>query len=234
MANSNNNDKYKSIHKGHRSRVKEKFLKYGFEPFTDFEVLEYLLYYAIPYKDTNPIAHELIEKFGSLRGVLDAEYYDLAEVKGMGDYSAALVVLFRELNKYMSTKYDDGILLDTSYKMGKFCLNYFKSHVEENFICLSLDGNDRLTCVDVVSRGTENETAFYLRKLMKIVIKNRTNCIILSHNHPGSVAMPSVQDAVITESAGNFLKTIGVTVKDHVICTRESFTCMSDAGTISF
>ncbi len=235
MPNTNKNDKIKSIHKGHRSRVKDKFLRFGLEPFSDFEVLEYLLFYAIPYKDTNPIAHALIDKFGTLKGVLNAEAYELASVDGMGEYSAALIVLFRELNKYMSTKYDSGVLLDASYKMGRFCCDYFMNHVEESLICLSLDGCQRLMCIDVVSKGTETETPLYLRTIMKIVVKNRTNCIILAHNHPNSDdSHPSIQDTIITSAVGNYMKTIDVTVKDHVICAGDHYTCMSDEGMLKY
>ncbi len=230
MQNSNKKDKITSIHKGHRSRVKDKFLNHGLESFSEFEVLEYLLFYAIPYKDTNEISHRLIEKFGSLKGVLDAESFDLTEVEGIGEYSAALIVLFRELNKYMNTRYYTNILLEDTHVTGEFCYNYFKNHVEESFIVLSLDDEYRLKCIDVISNGTENETAFYLRKVTKVAVKNRTNIIVLAHNHPSGSPIPSSDDITITEIIQKSLHNIGVLVKDHVICSPKGFGSFSDKG----
>lgn len=222
--------KRKSVHEGHRERVREKFLNYGLESFSEFEVLEMLLFYAIPYKDTNELAHALIDKFGSLKGVLDAEYYDIAEVKGIGEYSASLIVMFRELNKYMSTKNYSDIFLDTSEKAGEFCQQYFKNHVEESFIIISMDMERRIKCIDVISSGTENETAFYPRKVMKAVVRNRANYIILAHNHPGSNPEPSANDLYITAIIEKLLHNIGVVVIDHIISTPKKFKSLSDKG----
>lgn len=222
--------KRKSVHEGHRERVREKFLNYGLDSFSEFEVLEMLLFYAIPYKDTNELAHALIDKFGSLKGVLDAEYYDIAEVKGIGEYTASLIVMFRELNKYMSTKNYSDISLDTSEKAGEFCQEYFKNHVEESFIIISMDMDRRVKCIDVISSGTENETAFYPRKVMKAVVRSRANYIILAHNHPGSNAEPSANDLYITAIIEKLLHNIGVVVIDHIISTPKKFKSLSDKG----
>lgn len=224
------NKKRKSVHEGHRERVREKFLKYGLDSFSEYEVLEMLLFYAIPYKDTNELAHALIDKFGSLKGVLDAEYYDIAEVNGIGEYTASLIVMYRELSKYMSTKNYSDITLDTSEKAGEFCQEYFKNHVEESFIIISMDNDRRIKCIDVISTGTENETAFYPRKVMKAVVRSRANYIILAHNHPGSNSEPSANDLYITAIIEKLLHNIGVVVIDHIISTPKKFKSLSDKG----
>ena len=94
----------KSIHKDHRKRVKNKIVNYGMESFTEIEVLEALLFYSIPYRDTNVIAHNLLDKFGSLKSVMNADYYELLKVDGISENSASLILLFREMNMYINTK----------------------------------------------------------------------------------------------------------------------------------
>jgi len=222
--------KINSVHKGHRERVLQKFINHGFVPFTDYEVLEFLLFYAIPYKDTNVLAHRLIDKFGSIKAVMEAEHFELASVNGIGDRAAALIVMLRELYKYISTSQYTNDILYTSEVSGEFCINYFKNHVEENFILISTDLKRRIKCIDVISRGNETETAFYPRNVVKAVVKNRAACVILAHNHPGNNAEPSSNDLIITEKIANLLRGLGVTVIDHIICSGNKYISFSDKG----
>ncbi len=217
-------------HKNHRQRVREKFIKFGLEPFSEIEVLEMLLYYSIPQRDTNVLAHRLLDKFGSLHGVLDADFNELVEVNGISDVSASLIMFHTELYKYLRMNQETDIYLDTSKKVGDFCSKYFYNHTEENLILLSFDSKLKLKCVDVISKGTEVETAFYPRKIIKAIVKNKTNTVILAHNHPGGSTQPSANDIYITEVLSKMLKGIGVTVSDHIICSGEKFFSFSDAG----
>ena len=220
-----------NYHKDHRQRVRNKFLNYGLEVFSDHEVLEMLLFYSISRKDTNAIAHRLIDKFGTLEGVLKADYSDLIDVEGISDVSASLIMFNRELNQYVRTnsikKKTD---LSTAIKMGRFCANYFREHTEENFIVLSLDGHRKLLCVDVISKGSETETAYYPRKILKAVIKNKTSNIVVSHNHPGGSVEPSSNDVAITEKLSELMKDVGINVIDHIICSGDRFTSMFNRG----
>lgn len=226
------NEKIKSVHKGHRQRVRDKFLKHGLDSFTEFEVLEFLLYYSIPYKDTNEIAHRLIDKFGSLNAVLEAEYYDLMEVNGISENSASLIVLYRELFKYVRTSKYAQKYLPTSSAVGQFCCDYFYNHVEESFILISMDSNRTVQCIDVISKGTENETAFYPRKIMKTIVKNRASSVIFAHNHPGENPEPSSYDLMLTNKFNIILKAIGIRLADHIICSGDRFVSISDKGLI--
>ena len=220
----------KFIHKNHRKRVRNKFLKYGLETFTDIEVLELLLYYAIPQKDTNEIAHKLIDEFGSLKNVLNAEYYDLMEVSGISEVSASLIVLQREITKYVNTKEYISVSLSNSYISGRFCCDYFKSHVEESFVMFFLDSHDNIENVVVISNGVENETAYYPRRVFKQILRHRTCNILLAHNHPGDVAEPSTSDIVATSKLIFALTDLGVTVKDHIICAGDKYVSFADRG----
>lgn len=220
-----------NCHKDHRQRVRNKFVKYGLEVFSEHEVLEMLLFYSISRKDTNAIAHRLIDKFGTLEGVLKADYSDLIDVEGISDVSASLIMFNRELNQYIrTTSFKKKTDLSTAIKMGRFCANYFREHTEENFIVLSLDGHRKLLCVDVISRGSETETAYYPRKILKAAIKNKSANIVVSHNHPGGSVEPSSNDVAITEKLSELMQDVGINVIDHIICSGDRFTSMFNRG----
>lgn len=223
-----------SIHKDHRKRVRNKIIKYGIETFTEFEVLEALLFYAIPLKDTNPIAHRLIEKFGSLKNVLSADYDELIEVDGISEVSASLLIMHREISKYIRTKSAEEKYLLTSDMVGQFCCNYFGSHLEESFIALSMTSARKLIAVDVISRGTENETAFYSRKFLKTILKNKCTTVILAHNHPDGIVVPSNEDMFLTNKFAATLKEFGISIIDHIICNGSTYVSMSDRGMLQF
>lgn len=233
--NKKQDEDLKEIHKKHRERVRNNFIKYGLEPLSEFQVLEMLLFYAIPRKDTNVIAHRLIDRFGTLQNVLEADYNDLIEVKDVAEVSASLIMFFRELYKYIRTNsIDENTDLSTSDRVGQFCCRYFFNHTEENLILISMDGHGRLKCVDVISRGCENETAFYPRKIMKAVVKNRTNVVAIAHNHPGGSPEPSSNDLLITEKLGTMLSDIGVSVIDHIICSGDRYVSIAERGLLRF
>ena len=222
----------KNVHKDHRKRVRNVFLEYGLESFTDIEVLELLLFYSIPQKDTNEIAHRLLDHFGTLKNVLSAEYYDLMEVKGINEISASLIILQRELTRYVNTKKYESERLNTSRRAGMFCCDYFKNHVEESFIIIILDDKDYVENISVISKGVENETAFYTRKVLKEVLRYRSNTIMLAHNHPGNNSEPSLSDIKATGKLMNALDDIGIYIKDHIVCAGDSYTSMADRGNL--
>ncbi|MBQ6894223.1 MAG: hypothetical protein IJN40_01855 [Clostridia bacterium] len=225
----------KDIHKNHRKRVRSNFIKYGLEPLSEYQVLEMLLFYTIPRKDTNVIAHRLIDRFGTLNNVLEADYNDLVEVEDIAEVSASLIVFFRELHKYICTNSStENTDLSTADRVGQFCCKYFFNHTEENLILISMDGNRKLKCVDVISRGSENETAFYPRKIIKAVVKNRTNVVAIAHNHPGGSPEPSSNDLLITKKLGTMLLDIGVSVIDHIICSGDKYVSIAKRGLLRF
>jgi len=229
-----NKTKIASIHKGHRERVRNKFLQYGLESFTKYEVLELLLFYAIPYKDTNEIAHRLIDKFGSVKAVIDADVNDLIEIEGINEVSASLIVLQRELFKYIHTKEYDVEVLSSSSKSGWFCCKYFMNHVEESFIIIYLDLNDVVKNIEVISEGSENETAFYIRKTVKRILQHRCSKVIIAHNHPGEYPEPSSDDIMSTGHLNESLENIGISLIDHIICSGDKYVSMSDRGLMNY
>lgn len=230
-SNLQTSETYNNIHKNHRKRVREKFVQYGFQTFSEHEVLEMILFYSISRKDTNVIAHKLIERFGTLQAVLDAEYNDLIEVEGISDVSASLIMIYRELYKYVRTKsVKQDSDLSTVYKICDFCCQYFSHHVEESLILITLGENRMLKCVDVISNGCESETAFYPRKIMKAIVKNRATDVVIAHNHPKGLPDPSSNDTLITQKLKKMLSDIGVNIVDHIVCSGERYMSFSERG----
>lgn len=230
-SNLKTSETYNNIHKNHRKRVREKFVQYGFQTFSEHEVLEMILFYSISRKDTNVIAHKLIERFGTLQAVLDAEYNDLIEVEGISDVSASLIMIYRELYKYVRTKsVKQDSDLSTVYKICDFCCQYFSHHVEESLILITLGENRMLKCVDVISNGCESETAFYPRKIMKAIVKNRATDVVIAHNHPKGLPDPSSNDTLITQKLKKMLSDIGVNIVDHIVCSGERYMSFSERG----
>lgn len=222
--------KQKNVHHGHRQRIINKFLSYGLDSFSEHEVLELLLFFAIPRRDTNPIAHHLIDEFGSLHNVFKADPEDLQQVEGIGKNAAALIYLYRCLTPYLNTRFQEKVCLSDATTAGQFCCAYFMEHVEESFIVLILDSNRCIKKIEVISRGTENETAFYPRKVLKAVIKHRANAIIIAHNHTGGNVQPSANDIKVTNEIIQLVEGIHVPVRDHVICCGQLFTSFAERG----
>lgn len=223
-------EKPKNIHQGHRQRVIDKLLSHGLESFSEHEVLELLLFFAIPRRDTNQLGHMLIEEFGSLHNVFKADPDDLQQVDGIGKNAAALIFLFRCLTPYLNRRFQEKICLADTTAAGQFCCQYFMSHAEESFIVLILDSNRCIKKVEVISYGTENETAFYPRKVLKAVIKHRANAIIIAHNHTGGNVQPSANDIKVTNEIIQLVEGIHVPVRDHLICCGQLFTSFAERG----
>lgn len=222
----------KNIHSGHRARLYERYENLGLEGFAEHEVLEFLLYFVYKRRDTNPIAHRLINEFGSLEDVLKADISDLRDVKGVGDKSALLINFCRQLIIFLNSYKKEGIPLPNKDVMGGFCTDYFKLHPEENFIVLILDAKRRLKKVAPISKGTENETAFYPRKVLKSVIKYRANTVAIAHNHTGNCVHPSDNDIRVTDKISKLLDGIGVPLIDHIVCCNDRYTSLAERGMI--
>lgn len=220
----------KNIHEGHRERLKARYDKLGLEGFEDHEVLEFLLYFTHSRCDTNPIAHALINEFGSLEKVLKADRKFLENVDGVGKQSSLLISFCHQLMLFLNSKVPKNICLADSTAMGEFCCQFFMQRTEETFAVLMLDTKRTLQKVVIISTGTENETAYYPRNVVKEVIKHKANVVVIAHNHTGNSVHPSDNDIIITEAIFDLLAGIGVPLLDHIICCGKKFTSLSDRG----
>lgn len=208
----------KQIHKDHRKRVFERGIKYGFESMTDVQLLEALLFYARPRVDTNPMAHALLDEFGSVRQVLQARTEELCRVDGIGENSAFLLRLVTELmRRYECEPIKKGTAFRELHQIGDYLHPYFLGlNVERLYLMMFNNRMQMIDCV-LISEGVINCTDASLRKISEIVLNKRAVAVVLAHNHPEGVAYPSSQDLSMTSTIESFLRTINVTLLEHFV-----------------
>lgn len=216
-----------TLHEGHRKRLKERFIKEGLTHFEPHQVLELLLFYGIPRKDTNEIAHRLLAHFGSIVHVLDAHPKELQKIPGLSENSSVLLSLIRATTAYyQQQKYEKKEVLDASSKACSFVKNLFITKNYEVFFAIALDNQNRVLHAKSLFEGTTNETAVYPRLIVEFAIRFQASSLIIAHNHPGGSLKPSSADLHSTEEVKNALRTISVKLLDHII--------VADANTFSF
>lgn len=227
-----------TIHRDHRSRMKARFAAQGLDGLNDHEALELLLYFAVPRVDTNPIAHRLLDTFGSLHGVIDASPEALKSVQGIGDNAATLIVLLREMmRRYAIDKAEKdlkGASLTTTEKIGQYLSPYFVGVNEERFVALATDMKGKVLGVEEISRGTTRATDVNIRKLVEFAIRYQAASVILAHNHPGGLALPSHDDMQTTRRIRDTLGTLSIGVRDHIIIAADDFLSMRDSGMLKY
>ncbi len=209
----------KNPHTGHRKRLKKELLDQEFsDNIPAHKLLEALLFYGIPQKNTNEIAHELISKFGSLSGVLDAEPSDLFQVKGMTGNAVTLIKLIVPL--YRRSKLEEKEKLKR-YKsveqIGDFLLEKYLGYTEEIFMVTSFKTDGAMIACDVISKGDNSMVALTIKSVVQNALKHNAACIVISHNHPDGNALPSAADIDMTRRLQQTLSEINVRLLDHII-----------------
>lgn len=226
------NESDKPVHKGHRNRVRDRFIEYGFEGFTQYQILEFILFHSIPQGDTNELAHRLIDRFGSIEGVLKAEFDELIEVNGVGKVTAAMLMIHRELNKFLNTNDCKGEYLPNAVAVGEFCCRYFQNHIVEEAILIFINGRRKIEAVERISRGTETKTALSPRNVMKYALRHSGCHIILSHNHPNGNPAPSNNDILATNQLIAAMKQFDIEIIDHIVCGGDRYVSLFEKGYI--
>ena len=225
-----NKKKENELHSGHRERLRNRFLQHGLDGFHDHQMLELLLFYVIPRKDTNEIAHSLLERFGSLSAVLEAETEDLLQVDGIGQNSAALLKLVPAICRaYLDDKYSDGEILNSTEKAGNFLLSKFIGQKDEMVYLVCMDSKCRVQKTELVCRGSINVVAISVRKTVEIALRSGASCVILAHNHPQGTALPSNRDISTTIQIVKALALINVHVNDHIIVAGNDFVSLAES-----
>ncbi len=210
----------------HRRRVKDKFLANGLpKDVPPHEVLEFLLFYAIPRRDTKIIAKKLLEKFGSLSNIFNAPIAELEKVEGMGEHSAILIKLVPEIAR----AYNDDVLskvssLNSTDEIGTYLLGrYAYFGADEVFSIVSFNNAGKLLSFNVIEKGDIGSVGVSTRKVIETLINTKATSIVIAHNHPGGFALPSDGDIKATEVLKNSLKGINVRLLDHIIIAGGDF-----------
>ena len=227
--------KQKSVHAGHRSRVKERFLKEGLENFEPHQVLEMLLFYGVPMKDTNEIAHALLDTFGSVYRVMEASYEDLRKVPGVTDHAATLIRFSCQLAKrYWTDRCAMGTIIYSSKDIGDyFKYNYLGETVESVYM-LSLDNRAKVLNCSLLARGGVRSADVNFRNVLQIALRDNATQVVLIHNHPNGFAFPSEPDIAVTHDLARYLGAADVFILDHIVISEDDFVSLADTETYSF
>jgi len=221
-----------NVNEGHRSRLLERFEKEGLDSFAPHNVLELLLFFTIPRKDTNPIAHALLNKFGSLSGVLDADIKSLMQVEGVGPRSAQFLKIIPAVARRYVVDKHTGSPLATVDSIGRHFLPYYVGRNEETVFILCLDAKRKEICTLMLHQGNFSSVDINMRKLVSIALSNNSNEIVIAHNHPGGVALPSADDIAATKRIRKTLAEIDIRLLDHFIIADNDYISLASSGII--
>ena len=207
-----------SIHDGHRQRLKERFLRDGLDGFTEIQILELLLFYAIPLKDTNPIAHNLLDKFGSLSRVLDAPVEKLTEVEGIKEHAATLIKLSKAIGRsYDISRSREKKILKSIDECGEYLASYFKDRKNETVFLLCLDAKMQVMgCVEI-GEGSVNYASVPVRRVVEMALDLGATSVVVAHNHPSGIALPSGDDIQTTRRMAAAFSAVEIIMIDHLI-----------------
>jgi len=220
-----------SIHEGHRGRLKKRFLEYGLESFEDHSVLELLLFYALPRSDVNPIAHALINKFGSLAAVFDAPLEELARVPGIGVNTAEYIKLIPQVSRrYLMSRASFDDILDSTKKAGAYLLPRFYAERDEIVYLVCLDAKCKVLNCKLLFRGSVNSAGVSIRKIVENALVYNSTSVIIAHNHTSGIAVPSEEDKITTRRIQEALRAVDITLSDHIIVADDDFVSLADNG----
>lgn len=220
-----------ATHDGHRQRLKERFMLEGLDHFNELQVLELLLFYVIPRQDTNPLAHRLLDQFGSLAQVLEAPVGELEKVPGIGQNAAAFLHLIREAGRYYQvnrTKQEK--ILNTTEKCVGFLSSFFVGRRNETVFLLCLDAKCKLLCCKEIAEGSVNSASISPRRIVELALGVNASSAVLAHNHPSGLAIPSGEDVRTTHRIAAALQTVEIVLADHVIVADDDSVSMMQSG----
>ena len=219
-----------SIHGGHRQRLRSRFLKEGLDNFEEVNALELLLFYCIPRKDTNELAHKLLSHFGSFHQVLDAGYDELMTVPGIGEHAATFLPLISSACRYYRVNQANNVTaLDTIEKCGDYLVNYFHGRRNETVMLLCLDAKCKKIVCREIGEGSINSAGISARRVAEIALSVSATSVVIAHNHPSGIALPSTEDIQTTKQIAKSLHAVGVVLTDHIIIADDDFVSMAQS-----
>lgn len=220
------------IHAGHRQRLYHSYLQQaGLDGFSDVVVLELLLTFAIPRKDTNPIAHALLDNFGTLYAVFEAPVDSLRKVEGMTTRAAVLLHLQPQLwKRYATSRQADIRIFPTHADCARYIIAQFRGAREEQVHMMSLDAKCKLLDYRKISEGSVNSTVLPVRKVVEAALAVNATSVVIAHNHTSGIALPSKDDLQVTSLLQTALKCVEIHLVDHIIVADEDYVSFRDSG----
>jgi DNA repair protein RadC len=224
-------DPGKDYKRGHRKRLKQKFMTSGMDAFHDHEVLELLLTYAIAQQDVKDRAKELLREFGSLKEIVDAEIGDLEKVKGIGEHTAILFKLVKEIAAlYLKQKAKEKRQVSCTTELLDFCRTVMGAKKDEEFCVIYLDAQNQIIEFETIQKGIVNQAVVYPRQVLESALKKKASAIILAHNHPSGHVRPSDADIRLTKTIQETAKVLDILVHDHIIIGENRFFSFREEG----
>lgn len=219
------------LHTGHRQRLFDRYEQSGLDGFSDIEVLELVLTYAIPRKDTNATAHRLLDTFGTLQTVFEAPQASLEKVEGMTQRAAAMMRLLPQVwARYeVSCRRCDTRCFDTTEACGNYLLPFFRALREERVRILCLDAKCRLLDCREVSTGSVNFASMPIRRIVETALSVNASAVIVAHNHTSGIALPSKEDVDTTMRLKEALTGVDVLLLDHIIVADGDYVSLRDS-----
>jgi len=220
------------LHAGHRARMRERYINdNGLDSFAEHEVLELLLFYSIPQKDTNELAHRMLLEYGGLANLLDAHPLDIAKRCDVSANTAVLVSMMPQVAKrYFQSKWEKNVRLVSSQLAGQYLVDLFAGRTTEAFYILCLDAQRRLNNAALVSEGTVEEAPIYIRNIVQAALLHNAVSVVLSHNHPGGSISASGADMEATRQIVRAFEMLEINVLDHIIVAGPRYFSFAENG----
>lgn len=220
-----------SIHDGHRQRLRERLEQEDLDNFTEVQVLELLLFYCISRQDTNELAHNLIERFGSLAQVLEASPDNLQKVKGIGEHSAVFLNLIPKVSRYYKKNRENATKILTNLtECGRYIANYLHGRSNETVFVLCLDAKGKVLCCREIGEGSINCASVSARRVVEVALGVKATMVVMAHNHPSGIAIPSSEDVATTHRVAAALAAVDITLADHIVVADDDYVSMVQSG----
>ncbi|WP_022852591.1 RadC family protein [Thermodesulfatator atlanticus] len=227
-------DDFRARVKGHRERLREKFLKYGLSSFTDEEVLELLLIFGTPRKDCKPLAREALKKFGSLAAVLEASPEDLLKIKGIGPKNMlAIKFVHGVARRFLERRLERKPYLSSAKEVYEYLAHSMMDLKKEIFKAIYLDARHQIIAVEDLFRGTVNESYVYPREVIERALSHHASAIVIAHNHPSGNPRPSHADIRLTKRLFMAAALLNLRLLDHLIVAKEGYFSFAEEGLLS-
>ena len=220
-----------SIHDGHRQRLKNRFLNEGLDNFEPLQVLELLLFYAIPRQDTNPIAHALLDRFGTLAQVMEAPVEELRKVPGMGESAATFLSLVTSACRYyLKPESRKNVILTKIEDCGRYLMPFFCGKRNETVFLLCLDAKCKVLACKEVGEGSVKSAAVPIRRIVEMALAANATTVVLAHNHPSGLALPSGEDRLTTRRLAVALAAVDIELADHLVVADNDYVSLRQSG----
>lgn len=217
----------------HRRRIKEKYKSGGLKGWLDYEVLELALTYAIPRRDTKPLAKELLSRFKTINNVLDADWRELVKIKGISEHTALFLNFLKDATKlYLKQGLVNKDLVSSPQAVYDYLKVSLKGQLDEEFKALFLNTQNQILAIETMQTGTVNKAVIYPRKIVERSLYHHAATVVIAHNHPSGSLAPSVEDKQVTGMIREALKVVEIDLLDHIIIGGDGYFSFKETGTL--